>query len=49
MCNINIPLDKCAGYKIPLFIGGNDTVDNLELSDIYVYWEICSQLKNKIN
>lgn len=39
--------DKCAGYKIPLFLGGNDTIDNLEISDMEVYWYICTSAKNK--
>jgi hypothetical protein len=40
--------DRCAGYKIPLFLGGRDTVDNLELIDLSVYVEICGQLRNQI-
>lgn len=39
--------NKCAGYKIPLFLGGNDDISNLELSDMEVYWFICSSAKNK--
>jgi len=39
--------DKCVGYKIPLFLGGADTVDNLEINDMEVYWYICSAVKNK--
>lgn len=39
--------NKCAGYKIPLFLGGNDEISNLELSDMEVYWFICSSAKNK--
>ncbi len=34
----------CVGYKTPLFLGGSDTLDNMELSDMDVYWELCSQL-----
>ena len=36
--------DECAGYRIPLFLGGSDDVQNLELSDIDVYWTIVGQL-----
>ena len=36
--------DECVGYKKPLFLGGEDTVENLELSDLVVYWGICAQL-----
>lgn len=36
---------RCAGYKIPLFLGGEDTIHNLENSDMEVYWDIITQLK----
>ncbi len=39
--------DQCVGYKLPLFLGGADTVDNLEAIDLSVYWHICSQLRAK--
>lgn len=35
---------ECAGYKVLLFLGGDDTAENLELSDMEVYWSICGQL-----
>ena len=35
---------ECAGYKIPLFLGGADAVSNLEISDLSVYWHITCQL-----
>lgn len=38
---------KCAGYKIPLFLGGDDEISNLELCDMDVYWFICSSAKLK--
>lgn len=41
-------MDECVGYKKPLFLGGEDTVDNLEKSDLEVYWSICSQLLTKV-
>ena len=37
--------DQCVGYRIPLFMRGSDTVDNLELSDLEVYLDICGQLR----
>ncbi|QGW82235.1 T6SS immunity protein Tdi1 domain-containing protein [Variovorax paradoxus] len=40
-------IDQCVGYKRPLFLGGSDTTDNLELSDLEVYWEIAGQLLEK--
>lgn len=36
--------DQCIGYKVPLFLGGADTPDNLELGDFDVYWTVCAQL-----
>jgi hypothetical protein len=36
--------DQCVGYKIPLFLGGTDTVDNLELIDMDTYVAICGAL-----
>ena len=35
----------CVGFKVPLFLGGAGSVDNLELSDIEVYWGFSSQLR----
>lgn len=36
--------NECVGYIKPLFLGGEDNVDNLEISDMEVYWGICGQL-----
>jgi hypothetical protein len=38
---------ECIGYKKPLFLGGKDTVENLERSDMDVYWTIATQLIEK--
>jgi len=35
---------ECVGYRVPLFLGGFDGLDNLELSDLEVYWSLCAQL-----
>jgi len=40
--------DQCAGYKVPLFLGGADEIDNLEIIDLSVYWHLCGQLRNKV-
>jgi hypothetical protein len=40
--------DQCVGYKKPLFLGGKDEVENLELSDLDVYWTISAQLIRKV-
>lgn len=39
--------DQCVGYKIPLFLNGKDEFENLELSDLEVYWHIMGQLVAK--
>ena len=42
-----LPLSRnqCVGYRIPLFLGGKDTNENLEIGDVEVYWTICGQLR----
>ena len=40
---IKLTEKSCAGYKIFLFLGGDDSVENLETSDMEVYWNICSK------
>ncbi len=44
---VPIPHDQCVGYRVPLFLGGADTVDNLELIDRDVYVTLCGQLRNQ--
>lgn len=39
--------EQCIGYKRPLYLGGVDEVENLEVSDFDVYWTISSQLLAK--
>lgn len=40
-----VPLiDQCVSYKKPLFLGGADVIENLEISDLDVYWEISTEL-----
>lgn len=42
-----LPLDvtQCAGYKVPLFLGGKDVLENLEVIDLEVYWSLSGQLR----
>lgn len=42
-----LPLNasQCAGYKVPLFLGGKDVVENLEVIDLEIYWSISAQLR----
>jgi len=35
------------GYRKPLFLGGSDEVENLEVSDLDVYWHIMGQIIRK--
>lgn len=42
-----IEYGRCAGYKIPLFLGGEDSVNNLEDNDMEVYWSVLTQIINK--
>lgn len=36
---------QCIGYKVPLFLGGDDSFSNMELSSLDVYWDIIGQVK----
>jgi hypothetical protein len=36
--------DQCVGYRKPLFLGGVDDVENLEVADLDVYWHVMGQL-----
>ena len=39
-------LSDCVGYRVPLFLGGKDFVDNLEVIDLEVYWTLTGQLRS---
>lgn len=43
----SVPLrrDECVGYRVPLFLGGQDGIENVEVSDLDVYWTMCGQLR----
>jgi Domain of unknown function (DUF1851) len=36
--------DRCVGYRVPLFLGGDDNLGNLEETDLWLYWDISAQL-----
>lgn len=42
-----VPLEasRCVGYRVPLFLGGSDDLDNLGVCDVEVYWGLTSQLR----
>lgn len=42
--NNNLPFSKCLGFKKPLFLGGEDSLENYELVDMEVFWELSYQL-----
>lgn len=46
--NICLTSDECAGYKVMLFLDGEDEVVNLEINIMDVYWHICSQLLQQL-
>lgn len=35
---------QCVGYRIPLFLGGQDELPNLDLVDLDVHWHLTGQL-----
>ena len=35
---------ECVGYRVPLFLGGVDSVENVEVVDMDVYWALSAQL-----
>lgn len=35
---------ECVGYKRPLFLGGDDWVENLEVIDMDVYWTVTAPM-----
>ena len=37
-------LSECVGYRVPLFLNGEDDTGNLEVIDMEVYWSINAQL-----
>jgi len=39
-----LDFDRCVGLKVPLFLSGTLTLDNLQESDLSVYWSISTQL-----
>ncbi len=45
----NLDSDKSVGYKISLFLGGEDNFENLEIADTEVMWELQIQIAEGIN
>jgi hypothetical protein len=40
---------RCVGYKVPLFLGGQEDLTNLQESELEIYLELCAQLWAKSN
>ncbi|WP_421742688.1 T6SS immunity protein Tdi1 domain-containing protein [Cellulomonas sp.] len=36
--------NQCVGFTKPLFLGGSDSIENLDIVDLEVYWSLCAQL-----
>lgn len=43
-----LPQNSCVGYKVPLFLSGEESFDNMEASDLDVYWTLMAQLANSV-
>ncbi|MBT2516867.1 DUF1851 domain-containing protein [Streptomyces sp. ISL-90] len=37
--------NECVGYRTPLFLGGADTISNLEITEVDVYWHLMAELR----
>lgn len=40
--------DQCVGYTVPLFLGGEEKLDNFELCDLEVYLHLCVKMWKKV-
>jgi hypothetical protein len=45
---VDIPPAQCVGYRVPLFLGGEDTLMNLEMIDMEVYLHFFGQLWEEV-
>lgn len=37
---------ECVGYKVPLWLGGSDNLENLHVVDLDVYWHLAGQIRS---
>ena len=44
-----IPGEKCIAHKTSLLLGGEDLVENMEVTDLEVIWSLQQQIIDKIN
>lgn len=45
---IRLEFNQCVGYRTPLFLGGTDNDDNLEVVNTDVYWTLTSQMYGQV-
>lgn len=45
---IDLKFDQCVGYRRPIFLGGTDDDENLEIVDTDVYWSLVSQICGQV-
>ena len=38
----------CIGLKVPAFLGGEETIANMEVNDMDVYWSFNAQVYNQV-
>lgn len=43
-----LSLTECIGYKVPLFLGGEDADHNVERTDAEVHWTLTGQLLRQV-
>ena len=46
--SVTLSHEECVGYKVPLFLGGEDALENMELSNMDVYWEVIINVLEKV-
>lgn len=46
--SVELHFHQCLGYRVPLFLGGEDVIDNLEIVERQFYAEFCGQLLEKV-
>lgn len=39
---------ECVAHRVPLYLGGSDTFDNFEISDLEVHWSLSGQLRRQV-
>jgi hypothetical protein len=46
--NSQLKFEQCLSYKIPLFLGGENNLSNIELSNMEVYWDLFGQILKQV-